>query len=228
MVDIFAVFTGDLVKSRRLSDERLDQARARLHAAADEVKRWKRGLVRGTPEFFRGDAWQMLLTEPKWALRAAVFLRASLLIGNLADTRVVIGMGTVDRVNPKRISLSMGQAFTRSGQELDKLTRYFRMSIAVPEEAGAIADWLTVVGHLCDMLIGHWTSRQAEIIRIALALDDPTQAQVAERLDPPVSKQAVTKALAGADWHGLRSALKQFEKTDWGKICGSNAVETTD
>jgi hypothetical protein len=227
MGEIFAVLTGDLVESKRLSTEQLDQVRANLRAAADEVKRWKRGLMRGTPEFFRGDAWQILLTDPKLALRVALFLRTSLLSGNLGDTRVVIGLGKVERVNTKRISLSTGQAFTLSGRELDKLTQYFRMSIVLPEEARVLGDWLRIVGHLCDMLIGHWTSRQAEIIRAALALDDPTQAEVAERLDPPVTKQAVTKALAGADWQGLRSALRQFEKTDWTKICLQSTLGTT-
>ncbi len=227
MRDIFAVLTGDLVKSKRLSIEQLDQVRASLQAAADEVKHWKRGLIRGKPEFFRGDSWQMLLTEPKWAFRVAVFLRASLLTSDSSDTRVVIGIGTVDSVNMRRISLSTGQAFTLSGSLLDELTGYFRMSIAVPKEAKELANWLPVVGHLCDMLIGHWTIRQAEIIRIALAPDNPTHADVANRLKPPVSKQAVTKALSGADWHGLRSALKQFEKTDWKAICCLSNSKTT-
>ena len=146
MGEIFAVLTGDLVRSSRLSGRQLDQARASLHAAADEVKRWKRGLVRGAPEFFRGDAWQMLLTEPKWALRVAVFVRASLLGGELGDTRVVIGIGTVDRVNPKRISLSTGQAFTLAGEGLDALTQYFRMSIELPEAASGLATWVSCGG----------------------------------------------------------------------------------
>jgi hypothetical protein len=170
------------------------------------------------PQFFRGDAWQMLLGEPELALRVAVFLRASVLAGGVADTRVVIGLGTVDMVNSEQVSLSTGEAFMLSGRGLDGLTQHFRFSIAVSKKAGPLADWLRVIGHLCDMLAGHWTSRQAEIVRVALTLDEPTQAQVAERLNPPVSKQAVTKALAGADRHGLRSAMKQFERTEWRTI----------
>ena len=218
MGNIFAVLTGDLVKSRRLPDEQLNRVRAGFHEAVGEVKQWERGLVRGTPEFFRGDAWQMVLAKPEWALRVAVFLRASLLADNLADTRVVIGLGSVDRLNPKRVSLSTGQAFALSGEMLDELTLYFRMSVALSKEAGELAGWLRVVGHLCGGLIGHWTRRQAEIIRMALHPDELTQAEVGERLEPPIKKQTVAKALAGADWHVLRSALKQFEVTDWEKV----------
>jgi hypothetical protein len=217
--DIFAVLMGDIVGSRRLSEEQLDQERTTLLLAANELKHWKRGFLVGTPEFFRGDAWQILLAKPEWSLRAAIFLRAWLLSSGLADTRVVIGMGTVDRINIDKITLSTGQAFTSSGHMLDDLSQFFRMSIAVPTENIELANWLPVVGHLCDMIVAQWTKRQAEIVRTILAPDNPTHAEVAKRLKPKITQQAVTKALAGAGWHGLRSALKQFEKTDWEKIC---------
>jgi hypothetical protein len=218
MTRLSAVLTGDLVKSRNLSLDQLERARDALLGAADEVKQWKRGLLKGGLDFFRGDAWQMLLSDPKWALRAAVFLRASLLVEDLCDTRLVIGLGTVEKVNTRRISQSVGQAFMLSGQELDGLTKDFRMSIAVPEAAGAVGEWLRAVLKLCDTLIGRWTVRQAEIVRIALEPDEPTHAEVAERLTPSVSKQAVTKALSGADWQGLHVAIRQFENTDWHEL----------
>jgi hypothetical protein len=220
MTRLSAVLTGDLVKSRDLSVDQLDRARDTLLSAAAEVNEWKRGLVRGGLDFFRGDAWQMLLSDPKWALRAAVFLRASLLVQDLCDTRLVIGLGTVEKVNPRRISQSVGQAFMLSGQELDRLTKDFRMSIAVPAAEGAVGEWLRAVLKLCDTLIGKWTARQAEIVRIVLQPDEPTHAEVAERLTPSVSKQAVTKALSGADWQGLHVAIKQFENTDWPEVLG--------
>jgi len=228
MRDIFAVLTGDFVESRRLSDEQLDRVRGCLSAAASEVKGWKRGLVLGVPDFFRGDAWQMLLAEPNSALRVAVFLRASVLIDDLADTRVAIGLGTVDRVERKRISMSTGQAFTLSGRDLDGLSKHFRMSIALPEEMGILADWLPVVARLCDTIIGHWTSRQAEIVRFALAPDEPTHAEIAGRLDPPISQQTVTRALSGADWQGIRLAVKRFEAVDWSEIRRRQTIDTAD
>lgn len=220
MAAIRAVLTGDLIKSRQLSAARFEQARDLLLESAADLNQWSRGLLQGRPEFFRGDAWQLLLADPRWALRAAVFLRTSLRASEIVDTRVVIGLGTVDQVNAQRVSLSTGQAFTLSGQALDGLTQYFRMSIALPAEAGWVAAWMPVVAQLCDMLIGHWTARQAQIVRVALGPHEPTHAAIAERLAPPVSKQAVSKALAGADWHGLRAALKEFENTPWQELVG--------
>jgi hypothetical protein len=221
MNKIVAVLTGDLVQSSRLSSGQLDQVRHIFDQTCEELMHFQPGLLPAKIDFFRGDAWQLLLTNPLWALRAAIFLRASLLMNNLADTRVVIGLGTTENINTKRISLSTGQAFTLSGRELDKLTQYFRMSIAIPQNVKILASWLALIGQLCDILISHWTRRQAHVIRLALAPDNPTHAAIADRLSPSVSKQAVTSSLAGADWHGLRTAIRQFEKTDWEKLLSS-------
>ncbi|MEJ2688334.1 MAG: hypothetical protein P8130_00005, partial [Deltaproteobacteria bacterium] len=75
----FAVLTGDIIKSRHLSKSDLDAVRSTLLKTMEVVKRWERGLVKGKPEFFRGDAWQLLLSNPASALRAGILLRASLL-----------------------------------------------------------------------------------------------------------------------------------------------------
>lgn len=219
MGDIVAVLTGDLIQSNRLSRGQLEEARAHLYTAADEVRKWGPRLVVGTPEFFRGDAWQMLLSEPKWALRVAVLLRASILGGGLTDTRVAIGLGAVDQVDTKRISLSTGEAFRLSGQALDELADDFRISIAVPRHVDALSGWLRVVVQLCDTVISQWTTRQAELVRMMVDPDGPTQKAVAGRLVPPVTPQTVSKGLAGAGWRGLRSALAEFEMTDWEQAC---------
>lgn len=71
----FAVLTGDIVKSSRLSTSNLEAVRSAVFEAVDVAKGWKRGLTKGKPEFFRGDAWRLLLQDPAMALRVAVFVR---------------------------------------------------------------------------------------------------------------------------------------------------------
>ncbi|MGH9664303.1 MAG: hypothetical protein ACRD9L_07770, partial [Bryobacteraceae bacterium] len=197
----YAVLTGDIVKSRRLRRSQLESVRVSLLDAVDRVKGWKRGLVKGKPEFFRGDAWQLLLGDPAMALRVGVFLRASLLAGGLADTRIAIGLGEIEQISSGRVSLSTGQAFTLSGHALDKMTQYSFLTIAIPESAGPLSGWLPVVGHLCDSLIRQWTRRQAEIVCAAAHPNEPDYEKVARALKPSVTKQAVAKGLGGANWH---------------------------
>lgn len=214
----YAVLTGDIIKSSRLAANEMELVRANLTGAVNRARRWKRGLVQGQPEFFRGDAWQLLLTDPALALRVSVHLRASLLATGLADTRVAIGLGEVSENSSKRVSLSTGQAFVLSGKALDKMTRYSKMTIEVPQSAGPLSDWLRVVGHLCDSLIGQWTMRQAELVRAAVHRKEPDSERIGQSLKPAVSKQAVAKGLSGANWYVLREAIRLFEETSWGTV----------
>jgi len=212
---IYAVLTGDLVKSSSLSAGELEAVRDCVLDSIGEIKAWKRGLVKGKPEFFRGDAWQLVIGLPESALRAAIFLRASVLAQGWVDSRISIGLGMVEDVSTKRVSLSTGQAFTLSGHGLDAMTMYARMTIQLSESTGNLANWAPVYGHLCDALIRSWTQRQAEIVRLAIANQDSTHEEIAAMLNPPISKQAATKSLSGANWYAIEEALHCFEQTCW-------------
>ena len=218
----FAVLTGDLVKSSRLSEDHLSAARRALLAAVDEVKRWGKGLVRSKPDFFRGDAWQTVLADPRWSLRAALFLRARLKSQERVDTRVAIGIGRVQTVSPTRASLSSGEAFRLSGESLDQLAGKTRLAISL---AGTVAGdsrrWLPVVFSFCDAIASQWKPRQSEIVAWALLPDPLTYEGIAASLTIPVSKQAVAKSLAGARWQAIKLALDEFERTSWASAAGS-------
>jgi hypothetical protein len=217
---LYAVLTGDIIKSASLNKSDLDAVRAGLLDAVGVVKEWKRGLVRGKAEFFRGDAWQLLLTNPGKALRVGIYLRASLIAQGKADTRFSIGLGDVENVSKNRVSLSTGQAFALSGHGLDSMTQYSNTTIEAPKLIGPLAEWLPVIGHLCDSVMRQWTERQAEIVTIALkpGKREPTHEEIALKLTPRVSKQAVTKALNSANWHAIRECVQQFESSRWDSI----------
>ncbi len=51
-----------------------------------------------------------------------------------------------------------------------------------------------------DSLIVQWTARQAEVVSIAIRPTEPIHEEIARTLRPPISKQAVTKILGGANW----------------------------
>lgn len=221
----YAVVTGDIIQSSHLSANQLECVRSSLISAVNVARRWKRGLVKGKPEFFRGDAWQLLLAEPALALRVGVFLRASLLAGGLADSRMAIGLGEVEQVSHERVSLSTGQAFVLSGKALDRMTRYSNMTIELPQSVGPLSGWLPVAGHLCDALIGQWTTRQAELVRAAVSPKEPDAETIGQSLKPAVSKQAVAKGLSGANWYVIREAVHLFEETAWGTALDPDAPD---
>jgi hypothetical protein len=215
---VFAVLTGDLVSSRRLSAERLERARRLIGEGAARFRRRQPHAISGVPEVFRGDAWQLLLREPRWALRVALLMRALLLAGDEVKTRVSIGIGGVDVIDRRRVSLSTGEAFTLSGHALDSLTGYFDLTGALPERAAPLAAWFPAMLHLCSGLVRPWTRRQAEIVSLALLADNPTHESIAGSLRPRVSKQSVSESLAAARWRPLMEAIRVFEETDWDRL----------
>lgn len=219
MTRLYAVLTGDLVRSSALDKKQLYAVRQELLTAAGTLNaaEWADGkLLRGEPEFFRGDAWQMLLSEPRWALRAAIYLRGVFLAQGLVDTRVAVGIGQVDSISRTRVSLSRGQAFTLSGRALDQMSPRYRMAVVLPDGSELLAQWLPVVVGLCDGLISRWQLRQARIVSLMALHKSGSRADIGRMIKPrSISQQAVSKSLAGAGWSGLEQALEQFEAISW-------------
>ncbi|MFO7725463.1 MAG: hypothetical protein R6V45_07950 [Oceanipulchritudo sp.] len=211
----YAVLTGDIVKSSRLAADELERVRESLGEAADCIRAWQRGLVKGKLAFFRGDSWQLLLTDPGRALRATVFLRARLIATGLADSRVALGIGDVPNVSAHNITKSTGEAFSLSGEALDTMKVSSRLAIAVTDVPERSAALLGIIGLLSDAIIRDWTQRQAEIVSHAAQPSEPIHAAIANALTPPVSRQAVTRSLNGAHWEAIREAVRQFEAFSW-------------
>jgi len=214
----WAVITGDIVRSSSLSSDELCDVRAQLVDAVADIRGWGRRILRGRPDFFRGDAWQVLLSDPRRALRVALYVRSQLISIGLADTRLSIGLGSVDYLSRSRVSLSTGEAFKLSGHGLDGMSPAAGLAITCPQSAGPVAAWLTLTGQLCDSLISGWTKRQAAVVAVSLHPRDPRQDEIAALLKPPVSRQAVTKTLESANWYAIKAAIRVFEETRWDEV----------
>ena len=215
---VYAVLTGDIIASGEMPAERLKHVRDALREAAGWVCNSFPRPVEARLDMYRGDAWQILLSEQDLALRFALGLQAQLHARLEAGTRIAIGLGQAEEIDPDKVSLSTGEAFTLSGRALEQMTGYFDLTAALPGRAKELGNWVPATCHLCSELVRGWTRRQAEIVGLALIHPGDTHEELAGRLDPPVTKQAVTAALAGANWRGLQEALKVFEMTDWHAI----------
>jgi hypothetical protein len=214
----WAVITGDIVRSSSLSGNDLEQVRAQLLSAFMDVRGWGKRILRGRPDFFRGDAWQILLSDPGRALRVALYIRSQLISTGIADTRLSIGIGRVDALSRRRVSLSTGEAFTLSGRGLDRMSVDTGIAIECPQSAGPLTAWLAVTGQLCDSLVRGWTRRQASVVAFSLHPQELTQDEIAALLRPAVSRQSVTKTLDSANWDALRAAIGVFEATSWDEV----------
>lgn len=223
------VFTGDLVSSSKLSPEEIAEAMRALEAAAAEAFRdagsdrfarpfrGRSGFTRafrdaGPARFtrFRGDGWQCLGPEPKFALRAALILRARLsALGRSFDTRISIGIGEGLLDATGGLDGGGGPAFELSGRALDKMPHGQRFAIAW-ERPPAAAALVRAVFALADEISRNWTPAQARVFAAVLAAAQrPSQEALARDLD--ITQQAVARHFAGGgDW-ALREALAALE-----------------
>jgi hypothetical protein len=237
---VYAVITGDIVGSTKLGPDDMKVVRETLQSAFPSRTRNKLhkaisifDIVHSHPgnrtlEFFRGDSWQVLVDEPRWALRLALIIQARLFAETAVSTRAAIGIGTVNRSSEKKASLMTGEAFTHSGRALEEITGYFRLTGALPTRFGTLASWFPVLLHLCSGLTSSWSQRQAQIVGLALTLPNPTHEAIAASLVPAITKQSVTNTLASANWRTLLEPIRMFEATDWQRLANGHEVETGD
>lgn len=163
-------------------------------------------------DVYGGDTWQVLLTPPSSALRAALLIRA-LLHGHVQDdhdvpiaTRMVVARGPVDTLSDGRLSESDGPAFRLSGRGLDALGDR-RLAFANATRSH-LDDW-DVVFHLLDAIASEWTPRQARTV--SGALRGWRQERIAALWTPPVSQPTVAGHLRAARWDAIEAAVTAFE-----------------
>lgn len=217
---IMAVLTGDFIGSTRMPNATLDAGMAIL-------RDYGRCLVHPgseyriiPPDIFRGDAWQIAVSDPGTALRVAVYLKSSLRARLEIDTRLAVAIGGIETLVPDRVSSSRGEAFLLSGRTLDAMSRSNGLSGALPLRAGALARWMPTTLHLVGALMDRWTRRQCEIVERAVARRNWTRASIASTLIPPVSKQAVSATLDAAGWTAVADLISTFEATEWVREIG--------
>lgn len=218
---LYAVLTGDLVRSTDLSPDHLGAVRAEIEAGAQAVAGWQPGLLIGGPEFFRGDAWQLALSDPRLFLRVAVYLRARLLaLPTASDTRIAIGLGPVSRLEPE-VSQSVGSAFTLSGRTLDQMKRRRRFEAGAASSDGSVL-WLAPLLSLCSAVVSRWKPKQARVATFVLDPAGLTQKEIGERLN--MTQQGVSDAVVASDIRAVLDAIVVLEALSWPDLLGEDGT----
>ncbi|MFA7198474.1 MAG: hypothetical protein WC093_04215 [Methanoculleus sp.] len=212
---VYAVLTGDLVRSREIKDAYGEECILHLKEILAEVER-----DYAVPfSIFRGDSFQGVSSNPERALEDAVLLRLKLISGfdrdNSAlrlDARIAVGVGTI-RYLPEDgpAGEGDGEAFELSGLELDTMKQAGR-GIIVKTLWEDINQTLSIFCDVLDHIINGYTKRQAEAVM--LTLEGLMQREIAEQIG--TSQSAVSYRLKGTgyeiiqeifEWYRLRIEL---------------------
>lgn len=209
----YAVITGDFIGFSGLPAS----VRQEMYFI---LKTWGRDLAEAFPglmpyevDVFRGDGWQILITNPAFSLRTALFVRAFIKAHapvRGVDARLSIGMGPIDYVPDGRVSAGDGTAFRLSGKLLDRMTSLKAGSMRFVADGREDAPLLDGIVRMTGVFADLWTARQS--LAVTGALRGWPRDRIAMLWKDPISARAVGKHLERANWHGVAHGLTVFEE----------------
>ncbi len=208
---LFVVVTGDIIGSTRLSGKARRRLLQVMKAGSKDVRIAFGRSVPFEVDVFRGDSWQLLITQPRDCLDVALYYRCLIRAGMgplRVDTRLSIAIGDVDLMPGDRVSQGDGEAYRLSGRGLEGLKGHQRMIFSFPsrlEDEGLRAIRALVL--LIDALFVRWTPKQAEAVK--WVLKGVRQEEIAANWPTgPISQQAVAQHLTKAGWYNLSKGLE--------------------
>lgn len=196
-----AVLTGDIVNSTGIGT----RSTAKLIAALGEL------FGARNHEFYRGDSFQVLETDPAQALKLAMQCRSLALrlpaktSSKRADIRISIGLGKTGPVTGKP-GISGGEAFLLSGRSFDAISsgnKKLSVTAGPPLAAAALA----VVADYADSIFRSLTPKQADLYHYLLAGN--SQQQAAKFLQK--SKSTVHQYAVSGRWHETEQLLLHYQ-----------------
>ncbi len=214
---LYAVLTGDIVDFSKYSPRQRSRMPDILQSSYDQTQNQFRESLLSNIEIFRGDSWQFIIKNAKNSFRIALYYRAlfiSQMESTIADTRISIGIGTVDYLPTENIITGDGEAFRQSGVGLDTMPRNLRMQICTPiNKKSPEVNQINVIVQLVDTLARQWTPRQA--FMVCGAISGLTQEKIGgEWVKEKISQQAVAQHLERAGWNAISASIQYYEE-EW-------------
>ena len=177
---MISIITGDIINSRKLpSTIWLDGLKRILNAYGSQPKNW---------EIFRGDAFQLEISDPEEALRIAIQIKAFLKTVKL-DARMSIGLGD-KTYDASKISESNGTAFVRSGESFDQLKKQ-KNTLSINTGNKYLDAEINLMLRLAQTFMNNWLVQSAEFV--LTAIENPTLSQEEMGVKLKINQAAVSR-----------------------------------
>lgn len=202
---LYSVITADVVKSSKLSIAKHRKLVDVIKKCGNELQKIFPAAFQYTPEYFRGDSWQVVLKKPELALKIVLYYRAFIRANmklNSMDARMAISLGSIDFVKK---SFGVGEAYRISGEAID-IKGKRRLKFIYNESE--ISELLDLLVENSDFISSRWTVRQCQIM--LLAVKGYNQLQIARKIK--VTQQAVSQQLDSAGWAVISRNINTFQK----------------
>ena len=180
---MIAVITGDIINSRVLTDQLswLQPLKILLSEWGSTPARW---------EIYRGDSFQVEMTDPLLALGAAMRIKAVIKAvqpdeedkrTSPIDVRMAVGIGAKE-YTAERISESNGPAFVYSGEQFEKIKKE-KISLAICTPWAEFDREMNLYIRLALIAMDNWSIGSGELMNILLKHPELNQQQIADKLN---------------------------------------------
>lgn len=165
---MIAVITGDIINSKKISPKKwLKFLKQELDTIGSSPKTW---------EIYRGDSFQVIISKPEEALKAAIKIKATVKSIQGLDARMAIGIGT-RTYNASKVTESNGTAFVHSGEKFEILKKE-KQNLAVKSDSEVFDNEMNLYFKLALIAMDNWTVNAAEIVKTTMNHPDKLQEEL--------------------------------------------------
>jgi hypothetical protein len=167
------IITGDIVASRRQKNPELwlNPLKALFGGIGQELESW---------EIFRGDSFQLEISDTADVLWVAYKIKALLKSLGGLDVRMAIGLGNISYA-AKRLSESNGTAFIHSGEKFETLKQE-KIKLALKSADNDFDKTFNLLLKFASISMDNWTATSAHTVFTFLEFPDATQTEIGQRL----------------------------------------------
>lgn len=179
---MLAIITGDIIDSRKLVSQQdwMIPLESLLNTWGPRNAVW---------EIFRGDSFQLEISDPLEAFKKAMLIKATLKTVKIQgeqkrtapiDVRMSIGIGEKDQ-DSANIGMRTGSAYVSSGEAFEQL-RTKGQNLMVKTPWVDFDKEMNLMLKLALIVMDNWSGNSGEIIRIALEKPHLNQTEIGEIL----------------------------------------------
>jgi hypothetical protein len=175
-----SIITGDIINSRKLASK----------AWISDLKKLlsTKGKTPGDWEIYRGDEFQLEISDPEEALMAALQIKAYLKTLKI-NVRMSIGIGNTTH-RAKKISESNGSAFIRSGEVFETLKKQ-KTTLAINSGNADFDSEMNLMLRLALTVMDNWLAQSAEFVLTATENRSLSQEEIGQKLG--INQAAVSR-----------------------------------
>ncbi len=206
---IYAVITGEVADSRKISQSKLGKVPDMIRKVIDRVNSNLEDSGKLEFEIIRMDEFLCMSKDVPASLQTLLMLASNFRslsqheLGLKTGLRLSMGIGPVE-LNKEQLRESDGTAFRIADEGLRKMKRNQRLVIASTDDQ--VNEELIVACGFMDILLHDWSDEQAEALFMCLSVMN--QMSISEKLD--ISQPAVNRRLKAAHMEATERFLDRF------------------